>query len=173
MGDIIIEESNYRSCAFMLAHIFMLIAAISIVIYGVVKHRTGFIVSGLLAAIIFIIGFIATTAKFIKVKVLLTITRDGIIDGSTINGIGFISFEDIKEFRIVDMYNKRVIAVIPKNIDGFLSKLPIVKRTQVKRNISMDQPPVAINVHIAKDMEPEDILSLLQKRLVDYKRLFE
>lgn len=173
MGEIIIEESNYRAFALLLANLFMLVAAIAISIFGMTRGRIMYIIPGLAAAIVFFGGLIYSISKAVKVKKLLTITMEGIIDSSPMGGIGFIPYDDIKEFQIVNLYRNRAIAVIPKNIDTFLSKLSAVKRRQVKRNINIQLPPVTINVELAKDMEPEDILSLLQKRLLDYSRLFD
>lgn len=173
MGEIIIEESNYRAVAMLLANLFMLIASVAIFMYGVTKDRMLYLIPGMMAALLFLIGFFVSLQKAMKVKKLITITMDGIIDNSSISGIGYISFDDIKEFQIEKIYRSRVISIIPKNMESFLTKLSVVKRSQVKRNIAMKLPPITINVELAKDMEPEDILSLLQKRLTDYSRLYE
>lgn len=173
MGEIVIEESNYRAASLALASLFLFIASVAIYIYGISRAKKSFWVPALIAGILFFIGFIVSITKAVKVRKLLTITVDGIVDNSTISGMGFISYDDIREFRIVNLYRSRVIAVIPKDIDIFLSKLSLVKRRQIKRNLIMKLPPVSINVDQAKDMEPEDILSLLQKRLSDYSRLYE
>jgi hypothetical protein len=173
MGEIIIEEINYKAFALSLANLFLLIAASAIAVYGIREAKLRFWLPGITTAFLFLFLFTAAVLKALKEKRLLTITRDGIIDNSSIGGVGFISFDEIKEFIIITIYNKKVIAVIPKNIDSFLSKLPGVKRRLVKRNLNLNLPPVTINVNLAKDMEPEDILSLLQKRLADYSSLFE
>jgi len=173
MGDIIIEETNYKAFALTMAYLFLLLAAIALTVVGFLKDRKGYLLVGIPFAIFFLIGFLWALAKASKIKSLLTITMDGIIDNSSIGAFGFISFDDIKEFKIVKLYNKNAIAVIPKNIDVFLSKLSAVKRQYVKRNIHLNLPPIAIMVDMAKDMEPEDILSLLQKRLSDHNMLYE
>lgn len=173
MGEIVIEESNYRAASLALASLFLFIASIAIYVYGISRFKKSFWVPALIAGILFFIGFVVSITQAVKVRKLLTITVDGIIDNSKISGMGFISYDDIREFRIVNLYRTRVIAVIPKDIDNFISKLSLVKRRQVKRNLIMKLPPVSINVDQAKDMEPEDILSLLQKRLSDYSRLYE
>jgi hypothetical protein len=173
MEDIIIEETNYKAFALTMAYLFMFLASLATAVYGILEHRKGYRVIGIFAGILFIIGFIWAIVKATKVKALLTITMDGIIDNSSIGGIGFISFDDIKDFQIVSISDKKAIAVIPKNMDTFLTKLSLVKRRQVKRNLYLNLPPVSIAVDMAKDMEPEDILSLLHKRLLDYSSLYE
>lgn len=173
MGKIVIEESNYKAFALTLANLFLLLAAIAIMIMGMIEGKIQFWLPGLGAAVALLIGFVLIVAKSSKNKALLTITMEGVIDNSSIGGVGFISFDDINEFQVINIYNSKAIAVIPKNMDNFLSKLSAVKRRQVKKNINMNFPPVAINVDMAKDMEPEDILSLLQKRLSDYSSLYD
>jgi hypothetical protein len=173
MEDIIIEEINYKAFVLLLADLFLLIAAISITVYGFGEDRVSYWLPGILMDAILLFGFITSIVKAAKVKKLITITTDGIVDNSSIGGVGYISFDDIKEFLVVNVYNKKAIAVIPKNIDSFVSKFNTVKRRQMKRNLNMNLPPVTIVVDLAKDMEPEDILSLLQKRLSDYSSLYE
>jgi hypothetical protein len=128
---------------------------------------------GMIAAAAFLIGLITSIAGAMQVKSLITITRDGIIDNSSISGVGYVSFDDIKEFIIITVSGKKSIAIIPKNVDSFLSNLSVVKRSLAKRNINADLPPVTIPVGLAKDMEAEDILTLLKKRLIDYSSLYE
>jgi len=173
VGDIIIEETNYKAFALTMASLFMLLASLAIMITGFVKAKPYFSVPGLLGTLVFLIGLVISIFKASRIRKLLTITMDGIIDHSNIPQIGFISYGDIKEFQIVTFYNATAIAVIPKNMDHFLFKLAAGKRRQVKRNLSMNLPPISINIAMAKDMEPEDILSLLQKRLHDYNCLYE
>lgn len=173
MGEIIIEESKYRTFAVALASLLLFLASLAIAIYGINRDQKKFYMWGIIVSIILLICFIVAVANAAKVKKLITITVDGIIDHSGLSGIGFISFDDIKEFQVVSFYRARAIAIIPKNMELFLSELSLVKRRQVKRNLIMKLPPVYINVELAKDMEPEDILSLLQKRLIDYSSLYE
>jgi hypothetical protein len=172
LGEIIIEKINYKAFVVMLANLFFLIASIAIMILGFKDSKAMYWLPSAAAALAFLVGFIAALINVMQVKRLITITMDGIIDTSSISGAGFISYDDIKEFIIVTVYGKKVIAVIPKNIDVFLIKLSAVKRRLAKRNISLNLPPIMIPVNLAKDMEPEDILSLLTKRLSDNNSLY-
>jgi hypothetical protein len=171
--EIIIEKTNYKAFVIVLSTVFLFIAAVAVTVYGVREQRTGYWLLGIMAMIVLLIGAVIAIVNAMQVKRLLTITRDGIVDNSYLGGVGYISFDDIKDFIIITIYNRKAIAVIPKNIESFLSKLSVVKRSIAKRNINANLPPVTISTHFAKDMEPEDILSLLKKRLSDYSRLFE
>lgn len=174
MGEIIIEEVNYKSYAITFTNIVLLMASITLTIIGVIQDKKGYLVVGILASMFLFLTFVVVRIKVSNIKRLLTITMDGIIDNSSTSSMGFISYNDIKEFKIITLSNnKNAIAVIPKNLDALMSKMNPAKRRQIKRNVHLNLPPIAVMVDRAKDMEPEDILSLLQKRLSDYSRLYE
>jgi hypothetical protein len=174
VGEIIIEEVNYKSYAITFTNIVLLMASITLTIIGVIQDKKGYLVVGILASMFLFLTFVVVRIKVSNIKRLLTITMDGIIDNSSTSSMGFISYNDIKEFKIITLSNnKNAIAVIPKNLDALMSKMNPAKRRQIKRNVHLNLPPIAVMVDRAKDMEPEDILSLLQKRLSDYSRLYE
>jgi hypothetical protein len=173
VGDIVIEEINYKAFVMVTGSMLLLIASAAITVFGIYRHRTAYFVPGIMASFLFLILFTVAVMKAMKVRNLLTITHEGIYDSSSLSGMGFISFDDIKEFLIVNVYSKRAIAVVPKDVNHFLSGLSVVKRSLAKRNLGLNLPPVLIMVELAKDMEPEDILSLLNKRLTDYSSLFD
>lgn len=114
MGDIVIEETNHRAFAMTMANFFMLVASISIFIYGVVTGNKLYKIVSILSSVIFFWGFIVAIMQTAKEKILLTITVDGIIDCSSLGGIGFISYRDIKEFEIIDQHKTKMIAVTLK-----------------------------------------------------------
>ncbi len=173
MGEIVIEEINYKAFVMVTGSLLLLIASIAITVFGVQRNRAAYWAPGIMATFVFLIMSFATAANAMKVRKLLTITYEGIIDSSSLGGFGFISFDDIKDFAIVKVYNKKAIAVIPKDVEGLISKFSLVKRRLIKRNLNLNLPPILIMVDLAKDMEPEDILSLLNKRFHDYSSLYQ
>lgn len=174
MGDILIEETNHRAFAMALANFFMFVASIAICIYGFMKGDKLYITVGLLAAVGFFVGFVAVVSNSLKEKKLLIISMDGINDCSSIGGgFGFISYKDIKEFVIIPHYNTETIGIILENRKEFISKLAHPKLKLAKMNLNLKQPAIQIHTELAKDMESKDILTLLQKRLRDYKRLYD
>lgn len=174
MGDIIIEETNHRAFAMTLANFFMLVASIAICIYGFIKGNKLYMIAGLLAAVVFVVGFVLSIARTLKEKKLLIISIDGINDCSSIGGgFGFISYRDIMNFEIIRHYNTETIGIILEDRKKIMSKLAHPKWKLAKTNLYLKQPAIQIHTELAKDMEPEDILTLLQKRLRDYKRLYQ
>ena len=174
MGEIVIEETNHRAFAMSLANFFMLSAAIAICIYGFMKENKLFIIVGLLASLIFLVGFIRAITQALKEKILLVIAMDGINDCSSAGGgYGFIPYSEIKDFEIIRHYNAEFIGIILNNRKEFISKLAYSKWKLAKKNLYIKQPAIQIHTEMAKNMDSEDILTLLQKRLRDYKRLYE
>ncbi len=173
MEEIIIEKINYKELIISISLMLMLIAAVAVTIYGFDKDKMRYWLGGIFAIMGLLAAFIKSVANAMHVGRLLTITRDGIIDSSSMSGIGYVAFDDIKDFAIITLYNKKAIAIVPKNTDCFLTKLNVVKRKIAKKNINLNLPPVMIPTHMAKDMEPEDILTLLKKRLTDYSSLYD
>jgi len=171
MGEILIEEMNYKVYMIVFINVVLLLVACAITILGVRVQRLSYWVPGIFMTGAFMMGFFVSMVKAMQVKKLIAITIDGIIDYSSIGGESFFSYDDIKEFSIISVYERKAIAIIPKNIDSFLPKYNAMKRKLMKRNISMNLPPVTILVDVAKDMDPEDILTLIQKRLADYSSL--
>lgn len=53
---------------------------------------------------------------------------DGVEDCSSVGGYGFISYGEIKEFRLVHHPNTKTIAIILKNRKEFISKLAPPKK---------------------------------------------
>lgn len=173
MGEIIIEEINYKAFVLVTGCLLLLIASVAMTIFGVQRGRASYWVPGILSSFVFLILFFATAIQAMKVKRLITITHEGIIDSSSLGGFGFISFDDIRSFMIIKAYNKMAIAVIPKDMEQLITQFSLVKRRLIKRNLNLNLPPILIMVDLAKDMEPEDILSLLNKRLHDYSSLYD
>lgn len=171
MGEIVIEKINYKAYILAFINFIVLVLAAAAMFYGFRIHKARYWIPGLFGSIGLFLSFTLAVVNAMQVKKLITITREGVIDNSSISGVGFISFDEIKEFIIVTVNYKKSIAIIPKNVDSFLSKLSVVKRGLARRNINSNLPPVLIPVNLAKDMDPEDILSLLRKRLTDYSSL--
>jgi len=166
MQDIIIEEINYKAIIKSFINMAIFASAIALVIYGFEHAIAACWLPGLIMAVIISFFLIDSLLEAVKEKRLLTITREGIIDNSK-DGLGFISFDDIKEFKIVTIHNKKAIAVIPRNMASFAARYKPTKQRNSKRNTGKEPYPVAIFVNRAKDMAAEDILTLLQKRHAD------
>ena len=98
---------------------------------------------------------------------------DGVENMTRVGEILFLPFDDIKQFYKVNMFGHEMIGVIPKNMEQFIHKLPAAKQRIARGNVKMSLPPVTLEVDMAKDMSIDDIISLLQKRLSDYSRLYD
>jgi hypothetical protein len=170
---IVIEQKQSKAIMFLFLDILLFITSIAAWILGK-KDKLGLLwATGLLGIIIFGIAFFIFMGRATEHKPLLTITFDGIIDSSSVTSVGYIPFQDIENFIIVNIMNQRVIGVIPKNEDSFIEKLSPIKQEIARQNLQQKYPPLAISVNKAKDMSLEDIFTLLKKRLDDYSCLYD
>lgn len=172
MGEIVIEEKKSKAFQLVFAGFFMAVASAALWAVGISDQVFLYKLIGCVACVFFGIAFIAALLRAMKKKPLLTIKGDGIIESSSASSIGFISYDEIEEFRIVNIYGQKVIGILPKNNQEFVEKLPKTKQRAANMNIKMSFPPASIRVDTAKDMTIEDIYSLLQKRLKDYTSFY-
>lgn len=172
MEDIIIEELSQRAYKIVLSGVIMLLSSLILLLFG--KHESSgiLIVVGVLGCMFFGISTLVALYRATKNKPLLTLTMDGIIDTSSVSGVGFISYEDIESVEIVNIFGQRVIGVTPKNKNAYVNKLPKGKQRAAKMNMKMNYPPITIRLDTAKDISIEDIYTLVVKRLNDSKHLF-
>lgn len=173
MENIVIEERQSEILRINLLGLLMTILSAIILILGMKTNRFLYGLIGSVGILFFGGCTIYSFIRTIKPKALLTITVDGIQDSSTAGCAGFIPFHEIESFEIVNIFGQRMIGVNPKEVERFMSLLSPIKQKAATSNLKMKIPPVAIRVDTARDMSIEDILTLLQKRLSDYSRLYD
>jgi len=170
---IVIEEKQSKTIRRMLIGLLFIIVSVIVWILGMREKRILLSITGLLFMMVSGIGFLVYLGRSLQKKPLLAITFDGIIDSSSGGSVGYIPFQDIKSFCIVDNMGQKVIGVIPKDEKFFMEKLSPIKQRIAKNNIDHQSPPLTICVDKAKDMSLEDIFTLLTKRLNDYSSLYD
>lgn len=173
MEKIVIEERQSKTIKLMFLGLLILIAAVVIWITGMREKRVLLWLPGFLAMVISSIIFLIYLGRALQRKPLLTITFDGIIDSSSVSSVGYIPFQDIEGFCIVNQAGQKLIGVIPKDEKVFTDKLSPLKQRIAKNNIDNRTAPFTLQVDRAKDMSLEDIFTLLTKRLNDYSSLYD
>ncbi|MBE5960449.1 MAG: hypothetical protein E7256_03530 [Lachnospiraceae bacterium] len=172
MGEIVIEEKRSKAFKLVFAGFFMFAASLALWAIGISDQVFFYKLIGCMASVFFFIAFIAALIRAMKKKPLLVIKGDGIIESSSASSIGFVSYDEIEKFEVVNIYGQKVIGILPKDNEEFIKKLPRNKQRAANMNIKMSFPPASIRVDTAKDMTIEDIYSLLQKRLKDYTSFY-
>ena len=173
MDNIVIEEKRTEANRLAAAAFGMFAVSAAVLVYGIIEHTVIYLIVGAIAVVFFGISFLIALTRALRSRPLLTITLDGIIDSSCAGAVGFISFLDIERFDIVNVFGQKAIGVIPKDTKEFLHTLTPPQRKNAQMSLKMNYPPVLIRVDTAKDISIEDILSLLEKRLQDYSRLYD
>lgn len=171
MEKIIIEEKQTRAVRHFMQSFAMLFLSVTLWVAGFREKYIllGFV--GVIATIIFGIRSIMYLSKASQKKPLITITFDGIIDSSSKGSIGFLSYQDMEEFCIVE--EDEAIGIIPREETAFISKLSPLKQQMALDNKNYEKPVFLLYVGNAKDMSLQDIYTLLKKRLDDYRSLYD
>lgn len=172
MGDIVIEETNYKLFIMTMVNGILLVASIAIAIYGVIYKHPIILHCGLLVLIILLIQFIRNLNRVSTPRPILIISRDGFTDSSSAIPL-YIPFSEIKQFETINIYGTPMIGVIPKNAENFLRRLTPVRQKVARERLKIQLPPFALSLTRVKDMSLEDVYSLLDKRLADYSRLYD
>lgn len=163
-----------KSVAACLSFVGVLIALLSVIlfVYGISEQRVLYRCIGIIGTLFFGSSSIYIIPKSVRPKPLLTISFDGFIDTSNASSFGFIPFQEVDTIKTVNVFGQKAIGVTLKNVEEFTKKMSPVKQKLAKRSVSMGLPPITIRVDSAKDMSLEDIVTLLEKRLSDYQRLY-
>ncbi len=172
MGEIVIEEKRSKAFKLVFAGLFMFVASVALWAIGISDQVFFYKLIGCVASVFFCVAFVTSLIRAMRKKPLLVIKGDGIVETSSASSIGFIPYDEIEKFQIVNIYGQKVIGILPKNNEEFIKKLPRNKQRAANANIKMSFPPASIRVDTAKDMTIEDIYSLLQKRLKDYTSFY-
>lgn len=171
MEKIIIEEKQTKAVRHFLRSFALFFLAVTLWVAGFRARSLLLGLPGGIAAVVFGIRCIVNLLKASQKKPLITITFDGIIDSSSKNSIGMLSFQDIEQFCIAE--EDDAVGIIPRDEEVFIKKLSPLKQQKAIDNKSYEKPVFLLYVGNAKDMSLEDIYTLLKKRLDDYRSLYD
>jgi len=99
---------------------------------------------------------------------LLLIGEDGITDRSTASSVGFIAWQEIQSIYVQKNFNQRFIGISIYDLNNFMKRISPIKRIIIKINLMLNYAPLSINLDTA-DMDFNEALALLQKRLEEYR----
>lgn len=172
MREIVIEEQKSLLMKRILVAVLMVAASVAVLILGFVDEVLVMKLVGIAAIVYFALCLAVLIKRTLKLKPLLTITEESIIDSSAALSLGEVPFSEIERFEIINLYGQKSIGIVPMDAERFIERLSRAQKKNAKLCMERGYPPVSLRVDTAKDMTIEDIFSLLQKRLADYKSLY-
>lgn len=172
MREIVIEEQKSLLMKRVGVAGLMVAASVAVLILGFVDNVLVMKLLGIAATVYFLLCLFVLGKRVLQVKPLLTITEESIIDSSAALSLGEILFSEIEKFEIINLYGQRSIGIVPVNTEQFLERLTKSQQKNAKLCMERGYPPVSLRVDTAKDMTIEDIFTLLEKRLADYKKIY-
>jgi len=101
-------------------------------------------IAGWIGAPFFGVLSVYLLVRLIQRRPSVVIDADGIHDNASMASAGFIRWSDIASATIFSVKNQKMVGILLKDNDRFLSRFGMIRRALAKANISMGYPLVAI-----------------------------
>lgn len=118
-----------------------------------------------IAAIVFF-GVIALyiVSKLFDTRPGFIVDNDGITDNSSMFAVGFVPWEDVLGFDVVNVANQRIIMILVKDPDGYIHRQPnALARRTASMNYRSYGSPVAVTANALKT-KFDDLYRLMKER---------
>jgi hypothetical protein len=96
----------------------------------------------------------------------LVVTREGILDNASALSVGFIAWDEIAELVEHRVQNQVFLAIVPKDADAVLARLPAWKRRAIRASGLLGAPAITIPQVIL----PTTVADLLREIRLRYGR---
>ena len=119
--------------------------------------------------ILFFLGFIFLTIKFLKGSINFIIDEYGIIDNSNLINLGLIEWRDITEIRVTNVMSTKFILIIVSNPEKYIKKSKnkfILKL--IRANMKMYHTPITISSNLLNSSFNE-LEKLIRNEFLEYK----
>lgn len=146
MEAYIVQESKKKALRLVYSGLFMFLASLALLLFGVFENRIIYIVIGAVATLFFGISFFFACVRALRPKPLLTITEEGIFDTSTAVAVGFIAFSQIQTVSQINIAGQKALGIRLKDCEAFLNTLPKSKQQAIRTNQKLNLPPITIRL---------------------------
>lgn len=107
-------------------------------------------------------GFYAAYRLVIR-RPALEVDTTGITDAASAFGLRHLSWEEIDYVLLYKYAGQSMLGIIPRNLDIFLSRQPVVRRFFIKLNLALGCAPINIP-QVGLSMELAELARLFQNR---------
>jgi hypothetical protein len=98
----------------------------------------------------------------------LIISNEGIFENTNATSIGFISWDDIIEFKTIQIKSTKILLIFVKNPQSYLDKVQGVKKFLMKSNHSMYGTPLSITSVTIK-LKFNELEQIIMQRFAEYR----
>ncbi|GAA0774189.1 hypothetical protein GCM10008908_23620 [Clostridium subterminale] len=168
MNEVIVKEDKKKGIKLLILGFIMMIVSIYVLMIGLIETKPIYLIIGIISTVFFCTCFIFVIKCMLNSMPLLLIGEDGITDRSTASSVGFIAWQEIQSIYVQKSFNQRFIGISIYDLNNFMKRISPIKRIIIKINLMLNYAPLSISLDTA-DMEFNDVLSLLQKRLEEYR----
>lgn len=120
--------------------------------------------AGLACMVFFGLCMIAGLTKLLDASPALILDNEGLTNNSGILRGGLIPWSEITGFQVHQMKGQRILYVLLKNPNSYLSTLTPLRRKLLKATLSIGPSPVAISSNLLS-VNAEDLMEDLNARL--------
>jgi hypothetical protein len=99
----------------------------------------------------------------------LIISDEGIFENTNATSIGFISWDDIIEFKTIQIKSTKILLIFVKNPQLYLDKVSGFKKFLMKSNFSMYGTPLSITSVTVK-IKFNELEQILNQRFEEYRK---
>ncbi|MBL4678409.1 MAG: hypothetical protein JKY70_19735 [Mucilaginibacter sp.] len=129
-------------------------------------HRSHVLImaTGIAAIVIFGVVALFIVSKLFDARPGFIIDDDGLTDNSSIFAVGFVPWEDVLGFNVVNVASQRFIMVLVSDPDGYIHRQPnALSRRTASTNYRMYGSPIAISANALKT-KFDDLYKLMKER---------
>ena len=99
--------------------------------------------------------------KFFDKTPGMVFNREGIIDNSGLNSAGFIPWDEVEGYDVLDMSGQRMLVIVVSDPYKYASRGNLLKRKLIAANARMAGSPISISTN-ALDVDFQDLISLFE-----------
>ena len=82
--------------------------------------------------------------RFVWPGVAVLLDADGLVDRASAVSVGRIRWDEIESVRVYTFLGQTMIGIIPRDFEGFLSRVPKWRRTIIRANVGLGCAPINI-----------------------------
>jgi hypothetical protein len=175
--EVVIKEKRKKGLFFLALDFIMMILSNYILKAGLdmklfeigdYNGKLGYIITGLLCLAFSSACFVFHIKKNFFSKPLLQIGREGIMDMTGANCVGFIAWDEIKEISATNYFGKNAIGITVYDLEKLMARMSSMQREVMEASLNPNNPPISISINTAS-MDFYEVLSILRENLEEYR----
>lgn len=137
------RQDPRKGARLFLVGLVLVALSVGLTIIGLVEtgpDRVVFLAVGIAGVLLFSSATSILARRVIAASPMVTVTPRGLV----LPDAGLLRWADIVEIRIEEVRGQRFLGVVPRDVEGYLRRLPAPKRAMARLNARMGFAPIAL-----------------------------